>query len=205
MLCNATFAQNYRAENWETTLRLVYQDSTTITFDGGSTVELDDDIGFGFEFAYNYSPKVSFSWEWDYLDTQYRATLQPADMDSSAISYRNTMEFIDTHFNTSINFVDGPITPFIKLGIGFTYIDTNVANGPPQTGCWWHPWFGYICDTYQSSYSDWRFSYNASLGIRWAINEDIFFKASISEQWLDLNNASTPSFSKAAIELGFFY
>ena len=40
-------------------------------------------------------------------------------------------------------------TPYVTGGIGYAFIDTNIPDSPPQTACWWDPWWGYVCDTFQ--------------------------------------------------------
>ena len=58
----------------------------------------------------------------------------------------------------------------IEAGFGWTKVDSNVADGPPQTGCWWDPWWGYICSNFYSTYSENLTSYSAALGMRWDFN-----------------------------------
>jgi len=50
-------------------------------------------------------------------------------------------------------------------GIGWTWIDTNIPDGPPVGGCWWDPWWGYVCTTTYPTKTKSAFSYQATLGV----------------------------------------
>ena len=72
--------------------------------------------------------------------------------------------------NAIWHLMDGPLTPYVGAGLGWTWIDTNVPTGPPVTGCWWDPWWGYVCYTdYPTKTTD-AFSYQAILGVRYEFN-----------------------------------
>lgn len=201
-----TCSAQYRNNRNESSFRFVYQDSETINFKGGSTVQLENDVGIGFELGFNKDSRLNFSWSVDYVRPRYKATLAPADESSRAINYRGRMEFLDMQFNATYYFLDGPFTPYIKTGLGFNHIDTNIAKGPPQGGCWWDPWWGYICDYYQRTYADWRFGYNVGAGVRWDINQDMYMKANVTEEWLNLSRSvGSPSITKASLEFGIFF
>ena len=94
------------------------------------------------------------------------------------------------------NFVDGPLTPFIAVGAGWSWIDTNIPTGSVQVGCWWDPWWGQVCAPYQNTKSVDGFRYSGGLGVRWDVGAGSL-RASWEMHWLDLDNASsTPQFDQ---------
>jgi opacity protein-like surface antigen len=136
----------------------------------------------------------------------YDATIVSAD--TPALANRRSSGELSTssfHFNLLYNFIAGPITPFVTAGIGSTFVDSNIAYGAPVGSCWYDPYWGYYCDSYQATYSDSRFSYNASVGIRWDLARDAFLRASIGTHWIDMKNSGDQDFTTGRLEIGFMY
>jgi opacity protein-like surface antigen len=100
------------------------------------------------------------------------------------------------------NFTDGPFTPYVQAGIGWTNIDSNVADGPPTTGCWWDPWWGYVCRSSYSTYDDTNFSYGAGVGLRYEFGygQRTFVKASYNIQIID--DRADPEYDIWRLEIG---
>jgi opacity protein-like surface antigen len=90
----------------------------------------------------------------------------------------------------TFNMMDGPLVPYIDAGFGWTYVDSNVADGPPTTGCWWHPWWGYICSNFWNTYSSTETSYGVGLGLRYEIRGGSFIKGSYNYWKLNSGGAS---------------
>jgi hypothetical protein len=92
----------------------------------------------------------------------------------------------------------------VTASAGWAWIDTNIATGPPQTGCWWDPWWGYICTTFQNTKSLDGFSYGLGVGARYDINDQFAVKAAYRMQWVDLSNASgTPDIDGFELTFGW--
>jgi len=97
-----------------------------------------------------------------------------------------------------------PVTPFIDLSLGLTNLDSNVTEGLPTTGCWWDYWWGYVCQSWWSTYSDTNFSYGGALGIRWDISSAIFLRASYNLLRIDTGSSSSdPTLDMGRIEIGW--
>jgi opacity protein-like surface antigen len=106
----------------------------------------------------------------------------------------------------NFNFIDGPITPYVTGSIGYAFIDTNIPNGPAQGGCWWDPWYGQICGTWQPTKSVDEFTYSAGLGVRWDINNASTMRFAYEKHWIDVSSAtSTPNFDQFKIGFSFQY
>jgi opacity protein-like surface antigen len=197
-LLSATASAQSRGEGWEFGVDLLYQNSNDVEFDGGSTVAFDSDIGFSLFGAYRFSDRLELQFGVDWTNVDYDVSLQldPGGTVSAAGEVEAFTPFIKGNFN----FIDGPFTPFVSGGIGWSFIDTNIPNGRPQTGCWWDPWYGYICTTVQDTRTTDSFVYNAGLGVRWDLSTGYTLRLAYEKQWYDLENAS-PDFD--VFRLGF--
>jgi opacity protein-like surface antigen len=195
-----------RAERWEFTVQMRYLDDQSIPFAGGSELDVNSDIGWGFGFAYNLNDHLALGFDLGWNSPSYDATIVSAD--TPALANRRSSGELSTssfHFNLLYNFIAGPITPFVTAGIGSTFVDSNIAYGAPVGSCWYDPYWGYYCDSYQATYSDSRFSYNASVGIRWDLARDAFLRASIGTHWIDMKNSGDQDFTTGRLEIGFMY
>lgn len=207
----STAANADRGVGWEFGADVIYQLSQDVDFEGGSSASLDDDFGLGLTFGYRFSDKLELQFALDWSDVDYDATLQTASNTNPPIplapvrvsgSYEAFTPRVALHYN----FTDGDITPFIKAGIGWSFIDTNIPEGRPQNVCWWDPWWGYICGTVQDTRSVDGFEYELGLGLRWDISPGYSLRASYEKHWLDLSEADgTPDLDQFKIGVVFRY
>ena len=181
-----------------------YQLGSTFDFEGGSTVKTNDDWGFVMTSGYNFSDNLDRSFGLKWAGIGYDANVVKDDGGVTGIS--GTYDVWGLSANLLYNLGQGPLTPFVGAGIGWTWIDTNVPNGLPSTGCWWDPWYGYICYTDYPTKSTDAFSYQAMLGLRYAFNPATFLRLSYISQWMDLDKAtSTPRFDVIGLEIGWMF
>jgi opacity protein-like surface antigen len=192
-----------RAGRWEFTLQPQYVDSMSVSGANGSRASIDSDWGFGFGLAYNLSDHLQLGGELTWNDAGYRATLVPGPGNPlPSTSFRGTMETSTLRMNATWHFLRGNFTPFVTGGIGATWVDTNIPNGPTQ--CWVDPWYGTYCDT--PTRSDTYFSYNAGAGLRWDINRGFFMSAAYIRQWIDVGGATgSPAADQFRLVFGFKY
>jgi opacity protein-like surface antigen len=102
-------------------------------------------------------------------------------------------------------YLDGPITPYVMGMIGYSFIDTNIPNGPTQGTCWWDPWYGYICNTWQPTFQDTAFAYGAAVGVRGELTEKFFIEGSYNLLWVDLDRAGNQSFDGVRLNAGWVF
>ncbi len=89
----------------------------------------------------------------------------------------------------------GRFTPFITTGVGWNFVDTNIPTAPPQVGCWWNPWYGYICQDFQETKNVDGFAYQLGAGLRYRLNKSLSLSGSYRMSWLDFPKADgTPTF-----------
>ena len=91
----------------------------------------------------------------------------------------------------------------MNANLGWTNIDSNISDGEGTTICWWDPWWGYVCDTFLSTYQKDYWHYGIGVGLRVDMNRDTFLRVGYHRRWLDLDNSpGTSSFDGLRFEFG---
>ena len=157
-----------RDTGWEFGGELIYQDSTEFTAERDAAASLDSDLGIALTFGYRFNEKLELTFGVDWNNIDYDATV-----------VADGVPLIP----------NGTITPYISGMIGYAFIDTNIPNGPPQTGCWWDPWYGQICGSWQPTRSADNFVYGAGLGVRWDVNDAWSLRFGYDKRWIDSNGS----------------
>jgi opacity protein-like surface antigen len=189
-LLSAGASAQSRDVGWEFGAELIYQNSQDVDFDGGTTVEFDSDLGISLSAGYRFSDHLEVQFGVDWTNVDYDVGFQSATTPGLTFDATGEIEQFTPFIRANFNFVDGPITPYVTGGIGYSFIDTNIPDGPPQTGCWWDPWYGQICTTFQSTATTEEFTYNAGLGVRWDLSTGYSLRLAYEKHWYDLDNAS---------------
>jgi len=193
-----------RKDRWEFSFQTRYLDSVELEFEGGAEATLNEELGWAFGLGYNYSEHWAFNFDMGWGDVGYSGAYTDENnvpAETSGHIYSSSANFGGIYHFTAKRF-----TPFIGASIGWTFIDTNIQNGPPQTGCWYYPYWGYICDTYIPTKTTTEFNYAALLGLRFDINNKVFLKASAGKNWLNSSHAtSTPDITTYKFDIGFMF
>ena len=175
--------------------------------EGGSTLNIDSAYGIGFNLGYNLSNNLLVGMDMDYLKPDYRAvlvddTVSPAD--TTVINHELTQW--NFRFKGTYSLGDQALQPFVEAGLGWTYVDSNVADGDPIVGCWWHPWWGYICDGFYNTFDDTTFTYGAGVGLRYSFSGGTFLKAGYNVWELDsVGGAGDSTVTAARLEFGWVF
>jgi len=191
--------QTYRAEKWDYSLGLKYSLASDISGEGGSKAEVDEDLGFGFAAGYNFNDyfQLGGSFNWD--SRGYRAT--GIGEDGSDILYNNSMDTTVLGLNGIYFILPGNLTPFVSGSMGYTFLDSNIQNGPPTTQCYYDPWWGHRCNTYTPTKTKSGMSYAVGIGLRFDLNEGASFQLSYNKAWLDISSMSkTADFDSIRID-----
>jgi hypothetical protein len=205
MVACATLATAQDREGkWEFSIGPTYQGSASLKFDGGSTVKTKGDWGLTTAVAYNFTESLAGSLGIQWGGISYDANVIQDGGGSSKIS--GTYDSWTTSANLIYNFKEGPVVPFVSAGLGYSWIDTNVPNGLPTTGCWWDPWYGYVCSTSYPTKTTDALAYQASLGLRYEYSPSAYVRFAYTSQWLDLSKAtSTPRFDVFTLDFGWLF
>ena len=199
-------AQGDRAGTWEWSFAGLYQDSNSSGGNGGSSLSVDSQFGLGFGVNYNFSNRFALGADLEWLRPDYTAVIVSDETPPQSETIRHELSQFNGRIKGTWNIMEGPLTPYVEAGIGWTYVDSNVADGPPSTGCWWHPWWGYICSSFWSTYDTTEFSYGGALGLRYIMRGGTMLKLSINHYELDTGgDRANPTLNAARLEFGWSF
>ena len=201
----ATADAQDREGRWEFTLGTFYQLSTTVDGEEGTGLDTDNEFGFEIGGGFNFSDNLATTFSLQWAGVGYDATALDEDLNPVDISGK--YDSFTLSGNLVYYFGDGALAPYIGAGIGWTWIDTNIPNGPPYTWCWWDPWWGYVCSTSYPTETLDAFSYQALLGLRYDFDNDrTFLKLGYTSQWMDFDASSgTPRFDVITLDIGWLF
>jgi len=191
-----------RAGRWDLTLGIVQQGSESVDGQFGSGLDFKSELGWRFAFDYNFNNHFALGFGLEFVRPDYTArfieedTLEPTVIDFTADQFNGQLK-------GTWNFFSGPLTPYVEASFGWTNIDSNIADGPPITGCWWDPFFGYRCAQFFNTYNESSLSYGTGLGLRWDINESFFATASANILIIDVGEGDPLQFPSARLLFGW--
>jgi len=201
VIAAAASAQS-RDTGWEFGADVVYQPSKDLNIDTTS-IKFDDDYGLSLYAGYRMSSRLEFQFGLDWSNVDYKSKF-PGLTPGTTVELDASLEECTPFAKVNFHFMDGPITPFISAGLGWSFIDTNIPDAPPQTGCWWDPWWGYICDTFQSTKNTDAFTYDVGLGVRWDVSPGYSMRFAYEKHWYDADKSS-PDFDRYKLGIVFVY
>jgi len=192
-----------RARHGEFYLGPVFTQSKDLRFEGGTTAKTDTGNGLNLGFAYNFDAHWQAGIDFAWSEIDYSANVQPGPGNPNLAGRINgTIETGTVRFNGTWNVLAGNFTPFVTGGLGWTYIDTNIPAGLPESFCWYYPWYGSYCSTYVPTKSTTRFSYNAGLGLRLDVGKGVF-RGMVNSQWADFGGSyGSSAFIQYRIDFG---
>lgn len=191
-LCVTTsaLAQSDRARNWEFGLVVNNLSSESLSGQNGSFISTDGATGLGLSVNYNFSNRLSIGGDLLWNSPDYRAEFVPDDGIGIPQEIRHELDVVTFVFKGTFNFLEGPFTPFVEGSFGWTDFDSNIASSPPITGCWWDPWWGYICDTAYNTYSKTQETLGAAAGLRMDFRNGMTVKGSYGFLEFNTSNAT---------------
>jgi len=193
-----------RSNSWEFSIGALGNSSESSSGKNGSSIDVDSQLGFAFGGGYNLNPNLLLSFSGSFVEPRYKATYNTDQ--EGLVTLKQKASIFTGHLNGTWHFMDGPFTPFASAGFGWTHADSNVSKGPPVTGCWWDPWWGYICRNFYSTYKDTLFSYGLGAGLRYDFPTDWFVRGSINRTWFKSNSDGVePKFDAMRLEVGWMF
>lgn len=197
-------AAGSRDTRFETSVILAYQNGLDESSEGGSSLDIDSTLGWGVNFGWNWTEKWNLSYKFISSKPKYLAVIVPDETDAVPVSIQHELSKMSHQLNATYDFSAKAFTPFVTGGIGWTKIDSGVPTGGADVGCWWDPWWGYICFADWKTYKASEFTYNLGVGVRWDINNAIFTRAAYSREFIKVDNG-TLNFDMAILEMGLMF
>lgn len=195
-----------RSPGWEFGADVTYLLGSEIDFNGGSSIDVDDDVGLAMALGYRFNSRFELQFSLDYSSADYDANLQSATLPTLRTRVSGEVETFTAFGKAVFNVLEGPITPYVTGGIGWSFVDTNIPNGRVQVGCWWDPWYGQICTPYQSTKTVDELAYLVGGGVRWDASPTWTLRVSYEKQFVDFDFGSgTPDFDVFRIGLTVRY
>jgi opacity protein-like surface antigen len=181
--------------DWEFRVGPVWMDSKTVDFNGGSQMHLDSNTGFKIGTGYYVTDQLIIGGNFSYSQGDFNGTVASGTPGVSAHLENGRSDYSTLMFDATYLFLPGAIKPFVSAGMGWTWVNTNIASGPPQSGCWWDPWWGYVCSSWQPTVGNSSFAYQVGVGLQVNFSHSFNIAAAVKETWIDIHNSTgTPGF-----------
>ena len=189
--------------DWEGSIGIAFLGSTDADFKGGTTAAFDSDEGFRAAFEYSLTDALQVGGSFGIGQRSYEADIA-GDTPGEFFGVKGDLDYSTLMVTGTYNFLDGPFRPFVTAGLGWSWVDTNIATELPQTGCWWDPWYGYICTSWQNTRTLDGLTYQLGVGARYDFANNIAVHASYRIDWIDFDQADgTPDFDGFDLSIGW--
>jgi opacity protein-like surface antigen len=211
-------AQSFRVpgtpQPWYLSISAIYQDSLSAGGEGGaatavpdtSSLSVSSELGFGLNFGYNFNEHFALGLDIEYIRPDYKATLVPEDPLDDPVFIDHELTQWNWRLKGTWNLTEGPLVPYVDFGYGWTNVDSNVIDGPPITGCWWDPWWGYVCENFYSTFSSTETSWGGAVGLRYDLSMEGFLRLSWNRWELDSGgNSSDLTLESIRLEYGWTF
>jgi outer membrane protein assembly factor BamD len=139
-----------RAGRWEARVGMYGTGATDLDTEAGSTVEVDGSTGFMVGIAWHYSDRLQFGSNLSFDSKDYTVEVA-GEEEGDSFEAKGSLDSMALMLDAAYNILTGPLTPYVNAGIGYAWVDTNIATEPPSVGCWWNPWYGYVCTSWQDT------------------------------------------------------
>lgn len=192
-------------QDFEFSIGFPYLESATTTFDGGTVVDTGSSTGLGFSFDWRFADRWSTGATVAMHDIDYTASVAvagsplgaPGQVVQNDLDTQSLMGHVKRYFGSWDR-----VAPYATGGLGWVSIDTNVPTGPPVGSCWFDPWWGLVCTSFQPTHSITELGTSVSVGVRWDFTRRVFLDASVGREWIDLDHADQPEFRQMRVAFG---
>lgn len=213
LLIAATFASlnahsafyDSRVEKWEFFLAPQITNSKVLQFDGGAEADINKRSSIAFGFGYNINHHIELDLSFASSHANYTSTIIPENTSLSSETGTYSLYTSSINFGFTYNLLKNPLTPYVSANIGSTYIDSGIKTGNVGTGCYWYPYWGYVCGPVNETYTTTQLTYGAALGLRYDFNRKLYIKADVGKNYLDVDSSNTPDFTSYRFTFGFMF
>lgn len=202
VMASAAHAQSlsHRGDNWEFSVQTRYTMAEDYSGEGESSLTIKEDLGWGFGFSYNFNKHFNLGMLFGWRSVPYEGTAVDAENPGETTRYSGEMTTSNMGISAEYNFLEGRFTPYVNGSLSWMHINTNVFAGW-TTGCWWDPWWGYICGPVPLTYGTNTAAYTLGLGGRFEVSDKVFLRAGYERGWI--GSGSFDGSDIMRIDLGF--
>jgi opacity protein-like surface antigen len=212
VLC-LTIASSARAERllrpsdrtgyWDFTIQTRYTAAQDFSGAGGSKLSIQDDLGWGFGVGYNLNERLNIGGFVSWRTLDYSAIDVSKTDPTNTTAYSGWLDTGNFAASAIFNLLPKAFTPYVQGTVGWAMVDTNIPSGF-ASGCWWDPWWGYICDGYATTYGKDGVAYSLGGGISLQPMDIFFLRVGYDRMWVDIDEAAD-SFDLIRVDAGFLY
>ena len=181
-----------RTGTWEAGFKLMDTSHEFLTGENGSSLDIEGELAWGFFGGYHINEHFELTGEITWSDPDYLAEF-PLDLlpggGNTVIQVDAELDVLSTDFKAVFNLLDRAFTPYAEVGYGWTVVDSNIQDGPADTGCWYDPWWGYMCASFYDTYESTITSLSYAIGLRWDLSDSSVLKAAYGIREMDLDRA----------------
>lgn len=192
-----------RTGYWDFTVQTRYTAAKDYDGAGGSKLSIEDDLGWGFGVGYNVNERLNIGGFISWRTLDYTAVIVDTDDPSNTTAYSAWLDTGNFAASAIFSLLPRAFTPYVQGTVGWAMVDTNIPGGL-ASGCWWDPWWGYICDTYATTYGEDGVAYSLGGGLSLQPSRIFFIRVGYDRMWVDLDDAAD-DFDMFRVDAGFLY
>jgi opacity protein-like surface antigen len=174
--------------DWEFRIGPIFGLSQNVDFHGG-TAEIKDTAGLKLGAAYYLTEHLSLGGNLAFSRGDFSSEVINSGVNVGVQNGHETSSSL--LFDATYSFLHGPFRPYVEGGLGYGWVDTNIASGPPVAGCWWDPWWGYVCSGYQPTRGTSSWVGQLGAGLQYNFNHQFGVSAGYRENWAKLASKTT--------------
>jgi len=202
---NAHAFKDSRDDKWEFFLSPQFTNSTTLEFDNGAKVDINDRSSIAFGFGYNINPHIELTTQFASSSSNYTGTIIKDDGSDTAEQFSANLYTSSINFGFTYNILSSPFTPYVSANFGSTYIDSGIPTGDFGSFCYWYPYWGYVCSPQALTYTSTEFNYGAGAGLRYDFNRKLYMKGGVNLNVIDISSNNTADFTTYQFTFGFMF
>jgi hypothetical protein len=192
-----------RTGYWDFTVQTRYTAAKDYDGIGGSKLAIEDDLGWGFGVGYNLNERLNIGGFISWRTLDYTAIAVSQTDASNTTAYSGWLDTGNFAASAIFHLLPKALTPYVQGTVGWAMVDTNIPSGY-ASGCWWDPWWGYICDGYATTYGEDGVAYSLGGGISLQPSRILFIRVGYDRMWIDLDDAAD-DVDMFRVDAGFLY
>ena len=192
-----------RTGYWDFTVQTRYTAAKDYDGPGGSKLSIEDDLGWGFGVGYNLNERLNIGGFVSWRTLDYTSTIVNQTDPGDTQRYSGWLDTGNFAASAVFNLLPKAFTPYVQGTVGWAMVDTNIPSGI-STGCWWDPWWGYICDGYATTYGEDGVAYSLGGGVNFQPANILFVRVGYDRMWVEMDDAAD-YFDMFRVDVGFLY